>query len=356
MRKGCCAYTLYSVRPSSPLHGLLLSRALDRFHSELDDKDDTIIDVGSVSELISQTKALQPERTRPLPRLEPILTHINDFAAVIAFCSGADPKTTGLVWGSLKVLLMLATPTGPAYNDVLDMLNELGLSLPRFRSYEDSLPMDKGLEGALVDVYAEVICFCARTINFFRQNPHRPLLRSGWPKLDSDFKRTISRLKNLSRAVDTEAEAVRLRTDISRNTELLEAMSRIHVKPQDDQAIEISSCYVLPHRMNDQIFERETEIAEIGGILDPESDPDTRKCLVLHGLGGVGKTKIALAYANRSRAKFHAIFWISADNSIKLSQSYVEVAKKLKLAPVGDEVDAVTSMDRVKNWLAEARK
>ena len=67
---------------------------------------------------------------------------------------------------------MLAIPTGDAYNDVLDMLNELSLALPRFRSYEDTLPMNKALESSLIDVYAELLCFCARTIHFFRQNAH----------------------------------------------------------------------------------------------------------------------------------------------------------------------------------------
>jgi hypothetical protein len=53
------------------------------------------------------------------------------------------------------------------------MLDELSLSLPRFRSYEENLPMTKALESALLDVYTEVTYFCARTINFFRSNPHR---------------------------------------------------------------------------------------------------------------------------------------------------------------------------------------
>lgn len=53
------------------------------------------------------------------------------------------------------------------------MLDELSLSLPRFRTYEETLPLTSGLEAALVDVYVELTCFCARVINFFRSNPHR---------------------------------------------------------------------------------------------------------------------------------------------------------------------------------------
>lgn len=68
-------------------------------------------DVVSVEELLSQTRALQPPAPRgsklaaSLSRLEPILSHINDLAAVIVVCSGADAKAAGLVWASLRVIL-----------------------------------------------------------------------------------------------------------------------------------------------------------------------------------------------------------------------------------------------------------
>lgn len=56
--------------------------------------------------------------------------------------------------------------------DVLNMLEELSMSLPRFRAYENTLPMDDALESALLSAYTEMTCFCARTINFFRSHPH----------------------------------------------------------------------------------------------------------------------------------------------------------------------------------------
>jgi hypothetical protein len=85
---------------------------MNRFQTELKgDNQFMLDDVVSVEELLSQTRALQPpaprgsKLTTSLNRLEPILSHINDFAAVIAVCSGADAKAAGLVWGSLRVIL-----------------------------------------------------------------------------------------------------------------------------------------------------------------------------------------------------------------------------------------------------------
>jgi hypothetical protein len=90
---------------------LLLSKAFDRFRSELKDDGDFICDADNVEGLLNQVKALESTVSRnsrmstSLKRLEPILSHINDFAAIIAVYSGANPKATGLVWGSLKVIL-----------------------------------------------------------------------------------------------------------------------------------------------------------------------------------------------------------------------------------------------------------
>jgi len=72
-------------------------------------------------------------------------------------------------------LVKLVLPEGDALDDVLDMLQELSQLLPRFHSYEQTLPMTEGLESALMEVYTEMICFCARTINFFHSYPHRQL-------------------------------------------------------------------------------------------------------------------------------------------------------------------------------------
>lgn len=59
--------------------------------------------------------------------------------------------------------------------DILNMLEEVSLSLPRFRTYENTLPMNEALETSLLAAYTEMTCFCARTINFFRRNPHGKL-------------------------------------------------------------------------------------------------------------------------------------------------------------------------------------
>lgn len=70
------------------------------------------------------------------------------------------------------------------------MLDELSRSLPRFRSYEENLPMNKALERALLDVYTEMICFCARTIYSTSQLDFIKL--TGWHCTSSEVPYTVS--------------------------------------------------------------------------------------------------------------------------------------------------------------------
>lgn len=88
-------------------------------------------------------------------------------------------------------MLRLASSAQDSLRDVLDMLEELSLTLPRFKAYEKTLPLDGAFETALLDVYTEVICFYARSIHFFRSHPHVLLRRGAWEKFRTDFSLTI---------------------------------------------------------------------------------------------------------------------------------------------------------------------
>lgn len=80
------------------------------------------------------------------------------------------------------------------------------------------------------------------------------------------------------------------------------------------------------------------------------------RSFALYGMGGVGKTQIALKYANTSRDKFDSIFWISSDNAITIGQSFREIAKSLGLIQPGMESDDNAVTLEVKSWLSSTSK
>lgn len=85
----------------------------------------------------------------------------------------------------------------------------------------------------------------------------------------------------------------------------------------------------------------------------------TRSAVVLHGLGGIGKTQLAIEYVRRHKEKYTAIFWLNANDEDSLRLSFRGVAQQvLKHCPstsmplnidLEEDLDQVVSA--VKVWL-----
>ncbi|OWT42553.1 tetratricopeptide repeat domain protein [Pochonia chlamydosporia 170] len=71
---------------------------------------------------------------------------------------------------------------------------------------------------------------------------------------------------------------------------------------------------------------RRREIAEMRRTL---SSDGSRRVVTLHGLGGIGKTQLAVAYANRFRDEYSAIFWFNIKDEASIQQSFTKVARQI---------------------------
>ena len=65
-----------------------------------------------------------------------------------------------------------------------------------------------------------------------------------------------------------------------------------------------------------------------------ETDPIV---LILSGLAGVGKSQIAREYANKRRAAYGAILWISSETAITVDQSFRDAATYMNFNDVSQK-------------------
>ncbi|CCF34156.1 pfs domain-containing protein [Colletotrichum higginsianum] len=64
---------------------------------------------------------------------------------------------------------------------------------------------------------------------------------------------------------------------------------------------------------NDHFTGRQKTLLHLDDILRPVSNRSALKIVVIYGPGGVGKTQVALEYANRHQGDFASIFWIDGN-------------------------------------------
>ncbi|KAK7743150.1 hypothetical protein SLS53_004235 [Cytospora paraplurivora] len=338
--------------PSSPIW----QAALDRYFAELRrggvkealiEKD--LWNVEDADDLLAQVSALAPTETaspwtRSVAQLKPILLGFSDFAAITAWAMGMDGRVAAVIWGSIRLMIKLAQPVLP---ELITMLEELQKTLPRFQRYERELPMTDSLEAALFDTYSDVVVFCAQSIAFFRNNPNVGRNRGAWSMFSRDFATTIARVRGHARRVDEVADMIRLSRE-TRTAETVEVMQGM--KKMKLASLNVP-CYNIPYGLNLRFFGREDQVKILRGLLDPSENHNAMRVVAIHGLGGVGKTQLALHYANTSLKLYEAIIWIPAETPIKIIQTISAFAVKLGLVDKNTEVDDYQAVQKLRDWL-----
>ncbi|MFB9414934.1 FxSxx-COOH system tetratricopeptide repeat protein [Dactylosporangium matsuzakiense] len=74
----------------------------------------------------------------------------------------------------------------------------------------------------------------------------------------------------------------------------------------------------------------------------------------LHGLGGVGKTQLAVEYAYRYQSEYDLVWWVPAEQPALFRQSLMALARRLELVQPG-EVDVARAMNSVYDALRMGR-
>lgn len=73
--------------------------------------------------------------------------------------------------------------------------------------------------------------------------------------------------------------------------------------------------------------------------------------VVIHGLGGVGKTQIALKYARTYASEYDVVWWLRAEQPATLAADFADLAGALSL-PGRGEPDQRAAIETAKKWLA----
>jgi hypothetical protein len=110
----------------------------------------------------------------------------------------------------------------------------------------------------------------------------------------------------------------------------------------------------VPFVPNPFFLGRDEQLAHLRTQLQMHQASAISQPRAISGLGGIGKTQIAVEYAYRHRQDYRAVFWLRAGSREDLLSSYVQLASVLNL-PEKDEQEQEVIVQAVKVWLQRHR-
>lgn len=119
---------------------------------------------------------------------------------------------------------------------------------------------------------------------------------------------------------------------------------------QDQQRRQQPETFLVPYQHNRLFTGRDHLLQHLHEQFQQSPEAASTQSQAITGLGGIGKTQIAIEYAYRYQQDYHHILWANAATALDLTRDYVTIAIELKL-PLAEETDQSEVVKAVKNWL-----
>jgi tetratricopeptide (TPR) repeat protein len=108
----------------------------------------------------------------------------------------------------------------------------------------------------------------------------------------------------------------------------------------------------VPHARNPNFTGRESLLTALRDALTSGGTAALTQTRAITGLGGVGKTQLAVEYAYRYATEYNLVWWVPAEEPATLAATYARLAHELPL-PQGKSADQLAIVQAVRHWLEQ---
>ncbi|KAK8099051.1 uncharacterized protein PG998_012292 [Apiospora kogelbergensis] len=158
---------------------------------------------------------IHKQRTGPsyASRLHTVLMSVGVFCSVVDTFISSHPEIAALVWGGVKLTMMVAANVASYYQPTSDLFMKLGRLCPLFADYQALYPGSIRLQGALANFHASIIRCCGHVIKTLRRPLHQQLFNSLLVSLEQEFKPDLDEIQQYSDSVMQEIQFAKAQAD-----------------------------------------------------------------------------------------------------------------------------------------------
>jgi hypothetical protein len=107
---------------------------------------------------------------------------------------------------------------------------------------------------------------------------------------------------------------------------------------------------MVPSSLALHFFDRESELDQLAKKFGSHGG-----VAVLVGLGGIGKTQVALAYAHNHKYEYDVVLWVTCHSESAILQTFSDAAKTLGLV-ANSEQNQCEGYEALLHWMQNSRK
>ncbi|RSM15102.1 hypothetical protein CDV31_005183 [Fusarium ambrosium] len=333
-----------------------LERHKQRLGAEAYDAIVEILDYDTFSSGFTKLVSSYSSRrsTACLQKLGRVFDIIQTFTLVIGTMVQSNPAVAALVWGSVLAIVELAKPVLKTFEKITNVLSDITASLPRFKRYMQLFPESEELKTKARSLYDTYVDFLIDARTFLLRNSMINWVFSLWPS--SRFAIAEERVKQLTKGFEDEVQLSTREATVAGVRKLLDNTSSMPAPTSQKTTV------TLPR--NDKFFGQASRLKELHAAVGPQAaqpaksqqqdgqPPSRQRSCCLHGIGGSGKTSIALEYIYRHQNCFNHFFWVNSEHAPELAASYALIAKEVLPECSDKSMDQEKLIRHAKQWLS----
>ncbi|KAF3922957.1 hypothetical protein ABW20_dc0101966 [Dactylellina cionopaga] len=311
-----------------------------------------------IEESESHFEDFQQVWTKLWDSLSTIMGSVEILGRAVAEGTSSMFPAAPVIMGALSILIKGATGVSRSYDYIQDMADDMRMILARLQIHTT-----KSIPPELRIIFVEILCCTLEILGLSAKfiadgRAKRYIRETIQPNSDrvSDLRDKLIKLVEQETAMagalnlDITTDALTHTTTaeiISNSIDLkvagyAESIQKLSVStggpPVVDPAVIIDINFVVPFQLQyPQIYTftgREEQISTIHKYFKEQKHTVVSRVFVLIGIGGIGKTQIALEYAYREQSNYSAIFWLSAASENTIRASFVEILQRIIEAQV----------------------